>query len=337
MVGRSRIGVIGTGGMGGRHARNLAGSIKGADLVALMDLDHERASALAKDCGGARVFDDGFALIRDPDVDAVIIASPDATHAELALACLEVGKPVLCEKPLATDVETAAIVAQTEAKLGKRCIQLGFMRVYDPAHLAVKEALDRSSLGKPLMFRGVHNNLMPGRKRSVADVATNSAVHDFHSACWLMQDDIETVTAKHVPASTEEPDSCRLMLIQLAFKNGALGTIEVNADSGYGYEVTVEITGEHGLVRSADYAGVTAWHSHKRSVEIPPDWLVRFERAYIDELHAWVQALKQGVVTGPSAWDGYRSLAVADAAIRSIDKGRPEPVKTIAKPPLYAS
>ncbi|MGI9488574.1 MAG: Gfo/Idh/MocA family oxidoreductase [Geminicoccaceae bacterium] len=337
MAGEPRVGVIGTGGMGGRHARNLARSTKGAELAALMDIDSERALALAKDCGAPRVFDNAFALINDPDIDALIIASPDRTHADLALACLKAGKPVLCEKPLAADLETAAAVVKAEAELGERCIHLGFMRVYDPAHLSVLEALQRNDIGKPLMFRGVHNNFVPGRRRTITDVATNSAVHDFHSACWLMQDDIAKVMASHVPASDDDPGSCRFLLIQLDFANGAVGTIEVNADSGYGYEVLVEISGEGGLVRSADHSGATLWRSGVRSIDIPPDWLVRFEQAYVDELQAWVQSLGQGRPIGPSAWDGYRSLAIADAVIRSIGTGQAEPVRTMVKPSLYAT
>ncbi len=336
MAGNPRVGVIGTGGMGGRHARNLARSIKDADLAALMDIDRESALALAKDCGGPKVFDDAFALIDDPDIDAVIIASPDPTHADLALACLKAKKPVLCEKPLATDLKTAAAVVKAEAELGERQIQLGFMRVYDPAHLAVQAALERNDLEKPLMFRGVHNNFVPGRRRTVADVATNSAVHDFHSACWLMQADIVKVFASHVPASDDEPGSCRFLLIQVVFANGAVGVIEVNADSGYGYEVLVEISGDAGLVRSADHPGATLWRSGVRSTDIPPDWLFRFEQAYVDELQAWMQSLHRGRTIGPSAWDGYRSLAIADAVIRSIDTGQPEPVELMAKPGLYA-
>ena len=337
MAGEPKIGVIGTGGMGGRHVRNLAKSTKGAHLAALMDVDRERALALAKVCGAPKVFDDAFALIDEPDVDALIIASPDATHADLALACLKAGKPVLCEKPLAMDLQSAAAVVKAEAELGERLIQLGFMRVYDPAHLAVWDVLERNELGKPLMFRGVHNNFVPGRRRTIADVATNSAVHDFHSACWLMQDDIAKVMASHVPASDDDPGSCRFLLVQLNFANGAVGTIEVNADSGYGYEVIVEISGEGGLVRSADHSGAALWRSGIRSIDIPPDWLVRFEQAYVDELQAWVQSLRQDRAIGPSAWDGYRSLAIADAVLRSIDTGQAEPVRIMAKPGLYAN
>ena len=101
------VGVIGTGGMGGRHAINLAQRINGAQVAAVMDIDQERASKIAAACGGAKVFDDARELIADEDVEAIVITSPDPTHAELTLACLEAGKSVLCEKPLATTLADA--------------------------------------------------------------------------------------------------------------------------------------------------------------------------------------------------------------------------------------
>ncbi len=321
--------------MGARHARNLARLVPEVELTALMDVDRERVESLAADCGGARVFDDGLALIRDPDIDALIIASPDSTHADLALACLDAGKPVLLEKPLASDIEQAAAVVRAEADLGKRLIQLGLMRVYDPLHLDVQAVLRRGDLGRPLMFRGVHNNFMPGRERDVHDVATNSAVHDFHSARWLMADDIAEVMARSVPIADDRPDSCRLLLVQLMFERGGVGTIEVNADSGYGYEVMVEITGETGLVTSAQAPKPTIRDQGAISAPIAPDWLERFEQAYIDEIRTWVTSLTVGQVVGPSAWDGYISLAIAGATICSVRTGEPVKVDAIDRPSVY--
>ncbi len=132
------IGVIGTGGMGTRHAVNLHQHVVGARVAAVYDLDPERAGAAAKAVGGARVVADPLELIGDPRVDAVVIASPDPTHAELAAACLMQRKPVLCEKPLATTSAVAREIVEKEVAIGRRLISVGFMRRFDPAHLAVK-------------------------------------------------------------------------------------------------------------------------------------------------------------------------------------------------------
>ena len=197
-----RVGVIGTGGMGARHARNLSQRIAGATLAGIMDLDQARAAEVAAECGGAAVFGDADAMITSDDVDALVIASPDATHAPLALACVAAGKPVLCEKPLAPSVDQALEVVKAEVAGGRRLIQLGFMRVYDRAHLQLKQALESGAVGRPLLFRGVHCNAHnPANPyfEGTAEVATNAAVHDFHSARWLLGEEVVSVQAQAVP------------------------------------------------------------------------------------------------------------------------------------------
>jgi myo-inositol 2-dehydrogenase/D-chiro-inositol 1-dehydrogenase len=99
------IGVIGTGGMGTRHAHNIHRHVAGAQVVGLYDLDQARAGQVAEEVGGAQVFSDPLQLIQDASVEAIVIVSPDPTHAEFVHACLRSQKPVLCEKPLATSLQ----------------------------------------------------------------------------------------------------------------------------------------------------------------------------------------------------------------------------------------
>ncbi len=81
--GQVSVGIIGTGGMGTRHAVNLHEHVGRARVAAVYDVDFERARLAAAQCGAPLVYDDPLRLIRDPAVEAVIIASPDATHAEV--------------------------------------------------------------------------------------------------------------------------------------------------------------------------------------------------------------------------------------------------------------
>jgi myo-inositol 2-dehydrogenase/D-chiro-inositol 1-dehydrogenase len=335
MTDRISVGVIGTGGMGARHARNLVAQVPEARVAAVMDLDTARAEAVAAECGGAQAFGDGEALIADPAVDAVVIASPDPTHAALTLACLAARKPVLCEKPLAASLADAERVVRAEADLGRRLIQVGFMRVYDPAHQAVKGVVEAGELGRPLMFRGFHGNLDGGRSRTVEDVMFNSAVHDIHSARWLLGREVVTAFALCVPGASGAPDSCRLAQLQLTLDDGSLAAIVVNADSGYGYEVEVEVTGELGAVRSPQGPHPLVRRAGTQGQAVEADWLTRFQDAYVAELRAWIGALQAGRTEGPSAWDGYASLAVADACLRSAHCGAPQAVKQIDRPALY--
>src|ERR1700728_4257297 len=114
-----RIGLIGAGIMGADHARTIVSGVGGADLAAIHDMDTARAKSVAEACG-VRVAETAEHIIADPDIDAVLVCSPDATHAALAIACIEAGKPVLVEKPLAATLDDARAVIAAEMRAGRR-------------------------------------------------------------------------------------------------------------------------------------------------------------------------------------------------------------------------
>lgn len=330
-----RVGVIGTGRIGGVHAENLMRRTIGARVVALMDIDQERAAEVAAACDGARVFSEASDLIAHPDVDAVLVASTDATHADITIACIEAGKPVLCEKPLATTLADAERVLRAELATGRRLVQVGFMREYDHAHRDLYDLLHSGAIGAALKFRSLHVNPRFVRKLTIDSVITNSLIHDIHSARWVMPSEVESAYVQWVPADQAQPRSARLADLQLAFADGAIGSLEYNGDSGYGYEVTVEVTGETGVITTADHPSPALRQSGSISSAITPNWPQRFAQAYIDETQDWINAIQGNEATGPSAWDGYMSLAVADASIRSADTGQPERIVASEKPSLY--
>jgi len=330
-----QIGVIGTGGMGGRHVHNLTHEVAAAQVVAVMDADENRMQAVAAACGATHTFTDGNELIDHPDVEAVLIAAPDRFHAQLTRACIAAGKPVLCEKPLATNAAEAYHVIEAEVASGKRLVQLGFMREYDPAHVKVKQIIASGELGKALAFRGVHINPTKERLRSIDDVITNSVIHDIHSARWMMGDEIESVYTNTVPSAAERPDTARLVLVQFRYRNESVGHIEFNSEGGYGYEVDVKMTGETGSVHTNSLQSALVSHKNQRAQWVEEDHFQRFETAFIIEAREWVRSLQQNVSSGPSAWDGYVSMLVASACIESAKSGRPATVKVPDRPAIY--
>ena len=269
------------------------------------------------------------------DVDAVLIASPDAFHAEQALACIDVGKPVLCEKPMATTRADAERVVQAELAAGRRLVQIGFMREYDRAHRDLVDLLRRGDIGRALHFRGIHMNPYRGSDTAIEIAIVNSLIHDIHSARFMMGIEISNAHVRWAPAQPEQRRSARYGIIMLTFENGAIGTLEWNGDSGFGYEVEVEITGETGTARTTGNRSPVLRQSGKKSQAITPDWPDRFTDAYLDEMEAWIGSILKGQATGPSAWDGYMSLVVADASIRSTRSGQSEEIVAMDRPAMY--
>lgn len=331
------VGVIGTGGMGTRHALNLHRTVGGARVAAVYDLDQDRARQVAGLCGHALVFDDPERLINDPGVDAVVIASPDETHASLTLACLQAGKRVLSEKPLATKVEDAVRLVEAEAALGQRFISVGYMRRFDPQHMAVKTAVAGGTLGRPLLFKGVHRNATVPHGITAETILINSAGHDFDSTRWLLCEEAEEVFVRGLRSRADlHANTKDLLLIEMALTNDSLAAIEVYVNAEYGYEVSAEVVCQRGaaITTLADTALVRL--EAQRAHAVPKDWLARFQDAYTAEVVEWVDSIQEGrLFRGANTWDGYMTMLVTGSCIESFRTGAVRPLKVPEKPTLY--
>jgi myo-inositol 2-dehydrogenase/D-chiro-inositol 1-dehydrogenase len=332
------IGVIGTGGMGTRHAVNLHEHVVGAKVVAVYDLDGSRAAAAAAAVGGARVLADPRELIADPAVEAIVIASPDPTHAELATACLHYQKPVLCEKPLATTSAVAREIVEKEVALGRRLLAVGFMRRFDPAHLAVKRVVESGRIGRPILFKGASRAGMMPSDLPIATIMTNSAIHDLDAALWMLQHDVQEVFVRSVRThDTFAPEARDLILISMGLAGSCLADIEIAMAAEYGYDIEATVVGQAGVAETIQPDVALVRHQNRRGFTYPRDWLERFQIAYVAELESWVGSLRGGApFAGATAWDGFRASLVADACIDSLHSGQPTPVHTPARPDLYS-
>ena len=245
-----RIGVIGTGAMGAAHVGNLAHWVAGAAVTQIFDVDSERAKAVAEGVG-ASAAPTTDALITSDEVDAVLIAAPDPLHEELALACLAAGKPTLLEKPIATSLDGSRRVVDAEVAGGTRLIQLGFMRRFDPAYVALREAVVGGSIGTVRAAHCLHRNAHSHPSHTDEGLLVNSMIHEFDSVPWMLDDPIAAVTV-FVPRFAEGA----LKDVQVAVLEtvgGSVVTVEVSINAQYGYDVHTEVDRHpgHGLAAAA--------------------------------------------------------------------------------------
>lgn len=329
-----RVGIIGVGVMGADHARILASHVPGAVLQAVTDTDPARVKTVADETGARSVAADPLALIRDPQIDAVVIASPDATHKALTLACLEARKPVLCEKPLAPTAAECREVLAAETSLGKRLVQVGYMRRFDPAYVEMKTAMQSGRLGAPLMFHCVHRNVAAPSWFDSRMAVSNSAVHEFDIARWMLEAELAAVQVFRPKAARADSPGAPVFLV-LETARGHLVNIEVFIDATYGYDVRGELVCERGTVSLAQPGRTETNLGLAHGGAYPADWRPRFSDAYRLQALAWIAAINAGTSAGASAWDGYAAAAVAEAGLQSLAENRSVPIALIEKPALY--
>lgn len=319
------VGVIGAGVMGAEHARILRHETVGAILAAVCDADPLRAQAAA---AGAQVFADPLALIHDPDVQAIIIAAPDAAHAELALACLKAGKPVLCEKPLAVTAQQALQVVAAEVALGRRLVQVGYMRRFDPAYVEMKRCVAAGQIGDPVLLHNTHRNLAAPEWFTGEMAVTNSFVHEVDISRWLLGAEPVSAQVHAVPGG--DP-----LMITLTTDNGAIISTEIHMNARYGYHVHAELVGRSGSVEMAAPTLVQTNRSLSHGHCWPENWVPRFQEAYRLQLNAWIASLAQGRPTGASAWDGFVATSVAEQVVAALQSGESRQLTIPPRPALY--
>lgn len=322
----NKIGLIGAGGMGSFHARTLVG-IPGVDLVAIADPFGDVAANLAAELG-ATAYTDPAEVAAMAELDGVVIASPDDTHAELAMTAMAAGTRVLCEKPLATSVIDCQRVIDFEVGCGHRLLQLGFMREYDIPHRQVADAIDGA--GDIHLIRCVHRNTNADG-RSDETVLGQSVVHDLHTIRFLSSDEITAVTAFGTRRSDQTLRHC---LVVCELTSGGQGVVEFD-DDGYAYEVTVDVTTEDATVSTAGPIRPTIKTDAQVRVDIGRDWFGWFADAYRIEDAAWVASLDDPTASGPDAWDGLVAQAIVEAAMTSLRGAGRVTVELPQRPALY--
>ena len=331
-----RVAVLGVGVMGADHVARINSRIAGARVTVVNDYLTEKAEAIAAGIPGCRAIADPLDAIADPEVDAVVLATPGPTHEKQLLACLEHTKPVMCEKPLTTDVETSLEVVKREAELSTRLIQVGFMRRFDHEYAELKTLLESGDLGLPLVLHCTHRNPAVPPSFDSAMIVRDSLVHEVDVTRFLFDEEIASIQVIKPTANPAAPHG--LSDPQIAIMRTASGKhvdVELFVTTGVAYEVRTEVVAERGSAMiGLDVGLIRKGASGDWGGRITPGFRERFGQAYDTEFQRWVDAVHRGRSTGdftdgPSAWDGYAASAVCEAGVESLQTGLPVDVKMV--------
>ena len=330
-----RVGVIGTGMIGQDHIRRMTSVLAGVRVTAVADVD----AAVAFTTGeriGATVFATGEELIASSGVDAVVVCSWGPTHEQYVLAAIAAGKPVFCEKPLATTQEACLRILEAEAAHGSRLVQVGYMRRYDASYRALKSVLGTGQIGAPLMMHCAHRNAsVPGFYEKEMAI-TDTAVHEIDMVRWMFDDEITAVRVLTPRRSSLGGDLQDPLMLLFELSSGVLVDVETSVNIRYGYDIRGEIVGEEGTAALGSLSPVHVRRAGLAADPVPADWRERFLAAYDVEFQEWIDALRSGGrPVGPSAWDGYAAAVVSDAGVLALRSGERVPVVLAERPKLY--
>jgi myo-inositol 2-dehydrogenase/D-chiro-inositol 1-dehydrogenase/scyllo-inositol 2-dehydrogenase (NAD+) len=334
-VSRLGIAVIGSGRAGMIHARNFASGIEGARLVAMVDPVPAAREAALKELGVDRGYADYRQALADPAVNAIVVVTPTNLHKEIVVAAAEVGKHVLCEKPMAMTVEecSAMIAACDRARVK---LQLGFMRRYHPDFLAAKAALDGGAVGEPVLVKSltrgpsVPQPWMYDIAKSNGPLAEVNS-HDIDTLRWFAGDDFAEVYAvagnyRCPEARAAHPEFYDNVAMTVRFARGAQGMIDGAQGVGYGYDARLEVLGTKGVlfVGTLQSSSVVVCGGDSRLVSpAVRSWRDLFAGAYRAEDQAFVRCILEDRAPSPSGRDGLEAVKAVNAGNRSIATGAP--------------
>jgi myo-inositol 2-dehydrogenase / D-chiro-inositol 1-dehydrogenase len=322
-----RLALIGLGGMGLHHLKIFASLAPWAQITAVADSHPpfaERAAALAP---AAQVFHDPLDCLSNADIDAAVVATADPTHHGIVDACIARGVYVLCEKPLSPSAEESLQLVKAERAGGRRLVQVGYMRRYDSDYRHLHDALRAGRVGQPVLIRQRHHNPLAANNFDAQQLIASSAAHDIDLFRWLTGEEISVVDCA---AKSSDDGSTLTVLVTLKSESGILGVADVGRGPGMRYDIGLDLVASGGgLTLGSPSLTTNAMTDGGAAQRLPDTWIERFDGAYRAQNAAWLTAVANHSIDGPSAYDGYATNAVADAALAALSTGGSQVVHQI--------
>lgn len=328
-----RIGLAGLGSMGRNHLR-VVGTRPGCRLVAVADpVDEVLAAAAAS--SGARAYADPLTMIREADLDAVIIAAPTTAHVELAHAAIEAGRAILVEKPLAATVAEAKSIVEAGRAAGTP-VQVGHVERFNPAVLELGRLLGDGWLSTVYAIVSRRAGPFPARIRDVG-VTVDLATHDVDILSWIAGERplrVYAELAQRLHATHED-----LLFGLLHFPSGATGMLDVNWLTPAKRRQLL-VVGEEGMFE-LDYLTqrLTFTKSDVSTSNLIGGFAPTFTGDVVDlpvsnaeplaaELDAFVDVVRHGGRPAVDGEDGLWAVTIAQALLAAAANGSPVQLTT---------
>ncbi|WP_040155304.1 inositol 2-dehydrogenase [Mobilicoccus massiliensis] len=321
------IGLLGCGRISQVHAASITAHPR-AVLAAVSDPIEESAAAVGERFG-TRYTTDVESLVEDPEIDAVVIASPTPTHVDLLTRAVEAGKWVLCEKPIDLDVARVDACRERIGDLTDK-VMIGFNRRFDPTFADIHARVAAGRLGTLEQLVIISRDPAPPPAAYVAasgGLFKDMTIHDFDMARFFLGD-VTAVSATGtnlVSPEIAEAGDIDGAVVVLRGSTGAVCTITNSRRCAFGYDQRLEAFGELGMFTAENQLPTSTRFSGADATEVAAPYLNffldRYMPAYAAEIDAFVTAIEEGRPFSPSFEDGRAALVLAEAAQQSLRTG----------------
>lgn len=325
------VGIIGAGRISKMHAATLTYRLPNTRVLAIADINPEAAKQTAAQFNIPVATTDPEIVLKDLDIDAVLVCSITPTHAQYVIEAAKAGKHVFCEKPIALELpqidEALAAVAKAGVKL-----QVGFNRRFDPNFARVRRAIVEDEIGKPALMHIISRDPAPppiSYVKGSGGIFLDMTIHDFDMARFLIGaevDEIYTQAGVTVDPEIGAAGDVDTAVIMLRFANGVIGTIDNCRRASYGYDQRVEVLGSKGAIATANNYPNAATLSDGASVrrDLPLNFFMeRYTESFANEIAAFVDAVLSDRPTPVTGYDGRVPVVMGLAARKSFDECRP--------------
>ncbi|NMB45091.1 MAG: Gfo/Idh/MocA family oxidoreductase [Firmicutes bacterium] len=308
---KTRVALIGCGRVANVHAQALV-ALEETELVAVVDIKPDRAEDFSRRYGG-KAYTDYREVLKLSDVDAVEIATPHHTHAEIAIAALKAGKDVLTEKPMAISVPDMEAMIQTAKDTG-RTLGVIFQNRYNDASQAVKQVIEDGELGAIKGTRAVITWRRSDEYYTESDwkgtwdkegggVLIDQAIHTIDLMQWFVGE-VDYLEARYDTRAHDIIDVDDVAEAHIVFKNGAIGCLYASCNYSFDAPIFLEIHGEKGIAHIIGDKAIITIGNKTVTVEQQADestglryWGFSHKRQIRDHYRA-LQAGKQPFIDG---------------------------------------
>ncbi|HYE81619.1 MAG TPA: inositol 2-dehydrogenase [Clostridia bacterium] len=326
-----KLGLIGAGRIGKLHGEIIAHQITGAHIEAVSDVRTDGLESWASSLGIKNVTNDYKDIMNNPEIKAVVICSSTNTHADLIIESAKAGKHIFCEKPIDFDVEKIQLALDTVKKAGVK-LQIGFNRRFDHNFKKVQESVKNGDIGDVNIVKITSRDPAPPPVEYIkvsGGLFLDMMIHDFDMARFLSGSEVEEVfvnAAVLVDPAIGQAGDIDTAVVNLKFKNGAIGVIDNSRKAVYGYDQRVEVFGSKGMVLADnDYPSTVRIFTDGQVSGEKPEYffLERYRDSYASELQAFVNAVRNNETPMVVGNDGLQPVLIGLAANKSVKEGRP--------------